>query len=221
VEKKRSVGVAVILLLALPLICFAEIVVLKSGKTIEEKIIEKADDYVRVEIAGEPVTYFLDEIESIEGESYQSVPRNEDNITASQSDTSPLSEDNNLEQQQVLGYINKSGSIIKGMNTEIAKKQTLLAQASMIKDMEKMHIVTKEMRDIIKQHKEQFLSLSIPPNCQPLYTAILNLLQLQEDIHNELIDGDMEKSNALTKQLPEVLNIMTQEVNRLIQHYGE
>lgn len=56
-----------VILLALPIICFAETIVLKSGKAIEGKIIERTDEYVRIDFEGVPLTYFLEDVESIEG----------------------------------------------------------------------------------------------------------------------------------------------------------
>jgi len=47
--------------------CFAETIVLKSGQTREGKIIERTDDYVKIDYHGASVAYFFDEIESIDG----------------------------------------------------------------------------------------------------------------------------------------------------------
>jgi hypothetical protein len=61
-----------VLLLAIslffPIFAFAETIVLKSGKAVEGKIIEKTDKYVKVDFLGVELTYFLDEIDKIEGE---------------------------------------------------------------------------------------------------------------------------------------------------------
>lgn len=47
----------------------AETIILKSGKRIEGKIIEKTDQYIRIEIIeGVPVTYWLNEVERVEEE---------------------------------------------------------------------------------------------------------------------------------------------------------
>ncbi len=54
-----------LLIMNLPLV-FAETIVLKSGKQIEGKIIEKTDQYLKIEIEGIPVTYWLDEIERVD-----------------------------------------------------------------------------------------------------------------------------------------------------------
>ncbi|OGX19590.1 MAG: hypothetical protein A3K83_03520 [Omnitrophica WOR_2 bacterium RBG_13_44_8b] len=50
----------------LPPVIFAEIITLKSGKTIEGKILEKTDRYVRVEVDGSPLYYELKYIRGIE-----------------------------------------------------------------------------------------------------------------------------------------------------------
>ncbi len=55
------------LLLLIPLFCFGETVVLKSGQTIEGKIIEKTEEYLKIDFYGVPLTYYFDDIESIDG----------------------------------------------------------------------------------------------------------------------------------------------------------
>jgi hypothetical protein len=46
---------------------FAETIILKSGQTIEGKLIEKTDEYIKVDFQGIVLTYFLDEINNIDG----------------------------------------------------------------------------------------------------------------------------------------------------------
>lgn len=45
---------------------FAETVILKSGRKIEAKIIEKTEEYVKLDYYGVPLTYYNEEIESVE-----------------------------------------------------------------------------------------------------------------------------------------------------------
>jgi hypothetical protein len=47
---------------------FAETIILKSGKTVEGKIIEKTDKYIKMDMEGVAITYFIIEIEKIGGE---------------------------------------------------------------------------------------------------------------------------------------------------------
>jgi hypothetical protein len=46
---------------------YAETIVLKSGKTVEGKLIEKTDKYIKIDFQGVPLSYFLDEVDSIDG----------------------------------------------------------------------------------------------------------------------------------------------------------
>jgi len=66
-DKKRSVG---FLLLALSL-CFsaavsAETIILKSGEKIEGKIIERTDEYIKIDFYGVPIPYYFEDIERID-----------------------------------------------------------------------------------------------------------------------------------------------------------
>jgi len=49
-------------------ISYAETIVLKSGKTVEGNLIEKTDKYIKIDFQGIPLTYFFDEVQSINGE---------------------------------------------------------------------------------------------------------------------------------------------------------
>ncbi|MDO8489205.1 MAG: hypothetical protein Q7S42_03735 [Candidatus Omnitrophota bacterium] len=63
--KKRFL--ILLLVLGFPISIFAETIILKSGKTVEGKIIEKTDKYIKIDFQSVPLTYFTDEIESIDG----------------------------------------------------------------------------------------------------------------------------------------------------------
>ena len=56
-----------IIVLYSPFFAFAETIILKSGKTIEGKIIEKTGEYIKIDFYGVALTYWFDEIESIDG----------------------------------------------------------------------------------------------------------------------------------------------------------
>jgi tetratricopeptide (TPR) repeat protein len=66
-EKKGLIILLTAISLCFPYSAFAETVILKSGKKVEGKIIKKTDKYIQVDFPGVPLTYLLDEIESIEG----------------------------------------------------------------------------------------------------------------------------------------------------------
>ncbi len=53
--------------LAAPALLPADTIVLKSGKTIEAQIIEKNNKYIKVDLEGIPITYYREDIKSING----------------------------------------------------------------------------------------------------------------------------------------------------------
>ncbi len=63
---KKLIIALLSLVLTSPL--FAEIIILKSGRTIEAEIIERAEDYIKIDVYGVPMTYYREDIEKIIGE---------------------------------------------------------------------------------------------------------------------------------------------------------
>ncbi|MDP2924272.1 MAG: hypothetical protein Q8O30_11245 [Candidatus Omnitrophota bacterium] len=57
-----------IFLCSISFLSFAEVIYLKNGRTIEAKIIERTDYFVKVDFQGIPLTYFLSEIDTITDE---------------------------------------------------------------------------------------------------------------------------------------------------------
>ena len=91
--------ILIILLLATPLVCFGETIILKSGKTIEGKIIERTDKYIKIEAYGVELTYWNDDIEKIE-EQEKIIPNSKEEI---------------LESNQTFdkNYISEKGELVK------------------------------------------------------------------------------------------------------------
>jgi len=56
----------------LPAFALAETVILKSGKTVEGKLIEQTDKYIKIYFQGVQLTYSIDEIESVDGKRFLS-----------------------------------------------------------------------------------------------------------------------------------------------------
>jgi len=64
---KKTVVIYLAISLVFCNIALAEVILLKSGKSIEGKLIEKTDKYVKINFQGVPLTYFFDEVKSIDG----------------------------------------------------------------------------------------------------------------------------------------------------------
>ena len=67
---EKKIFVLIFVLFFISSLAFAESIVLKSGKTVEGKIVERTDKYIKLEMKdiGVPLTYFFVDIESIDGE---------------------------------------------------------------------------------------------------------------------------------------------------------
>jgi hypothetical protein len=61
----------------------AETIVLKNGKQITGEILERSDQQIKVEFYGIPISYYLNEIESIDGEIVTALPKEEPGIKPS------------------------------------------------------------------------------------------------------------------------------------------
>ena len=63
---KKYILIATIFFLVTP--CFAEKIILKSGQTVEAKVLEKGDKFIKVDFDGVELVYYFDEIDSIDGQ---------------------------------------------------------------------------------------------------------------------------------------------------------
>ncbi|TRZ49445.1 hypothetical protein D4Q80_02050, partial [bacterium] len=63
-KKKCLIMLVFIICSCFPVFAIAEVIVLKSGKTVEGKIIEQTDKYVKIDFNGVPLTYFFEDIVS-------------------------------------------------------------------------------------------------------------------------------------------------------------
>lgn len=66
-REKRIVLMALVLFFYSCWIVFAETIYLKTGKKIRGQIVEKNDKQIKVDISGVKITYYMDEIDHIEG----------------------------------------------------------------------------------------------------------------------------------------------------------
>ncbi len=64
---KKNSFVLFLTFLLVPSTVFAETIILKSGKTVEGKILERTDKSIKIDVAGVGISYYFDEIEKIDG----------------------------------------------------------------------------------------------------------------------------------------------------------
>ncbi len=65
---KKSGILVLLIFMCFSFSSFAEVIVFKSGKTVEGKLLEKTDKYIKIDFEGVPLTYFFDEIATLNGQ---------------------------------------------------------------------------------------------------------------------------------------------------------
>ena len=87
---------------------YAETIVLKSGKSVEGKLLEKTDKYIKIDFQGVPVTYYFDEIESIDGVKQTQSSLVKNNLSQ---ENNPPSRSETAEHDSGIEYYNKEYGI--------------------------------------------------------------------------------------------------------------
>lgn len=101
--------------------CCADTIILKSGKKVDGKILEKSKEYIKVDLEGLPITYFVDEIEKIVSE-----PKAEaEDILAKQPQDSFVNKDFGISIMPPAGWYAISDDMIKAWLTEVANQRNL------------------------------------------------------------------------------------------------
>ncbi|MDD5081432.1 MAG: tetratricopeptide repeat protein [Candidatus Omnitrophica bacterium] len=67
----------------------AENVVLRSGKVIQGDVIERTDDYIKINFEGIPLTYYFGDIDNIDGKKILGIPYDSETIVVGVTDGSP------------------------------------------------------------------------------------------------------------------------------------
>jgi len=172
--KKELIILALGLCLCFPYPAFAETIILKSGRKVEGKIIKKTDKYIQIDFPGVPLTYYLDEIESIEGEA--SLPNSREHNKDVKS--------RYQEESQTSEFIHHSNYI----NEVIAQ------------EMEKNIYDIRAAISIVEKGVRKLESLQAPPCCIDLKSFTIEFWRLMAESFKAQIDGDKERSDSLYNQ---------------------
>lgn len=211
---KKSVLILIFILLFISSLTFAETITLKSGKTIEGKIVEKTDKYIKVDIGvGMPITYFLDEIENIGGA----------NSILSSAET--MLEQNN-QRQLVLDFLQEVIFLDKDLKEKLDATKKLSDEAKRQGERGKANEITLEEINIIRQTMEQIKELSAPRDCEKFKELTIkyyeNLIAAEGgilEVESEGI-GKFRDAWSLSKELLESSNECVAERKRIMQKYN-
>lgn len=151
--------------------CFAETVILKSGQEIKGKILERTDKYIKIEFHGVPITYYLDEVVSIDAQSPVSSLTSETGTKVSASSES-------IDKNKIVEEILELSGMKKQIENYPSLVQSQLAESQNKQKPEVFAIVSKVMSESYKAETmyQVVLGNLIANFDMNHYTALLNWL---------------------------------------------
>ena len=196
----------VALIFSLSHLSFAETIVFKSGKTVEADIIEKRDEYIKIDIAGIPLMYYFDEIETIDGVS----PDPQDFLSSYIEEESDFSQEN----EDVKKLLQMTGALKIGQQIS----EFLVAQ---------MTEVIKNVRPDIDQEILDVVAYEIKITIEESMNAKGGYVELAVKLHRKYYTHDETKrlikfyQSELGKKVIKTMPIFLKESMAVGQVWGQ
>ncbi len=215
---------------------FAETVVLKSGKVIEGKIVEKNDDSIKIDSgSGVAITYYLDEIKTMDGQDTASknapdaikIKSKEDNPIENQPVLSENVHDEADEVKKIEGFLHQVADVGRRYSAGYAKttKMDMSAQSK----EEKKNAVLQSI-EVIKTAIKELEVLETPDSCQHYKELIIKQYEQMiegEKMHLQIVSGsllDAAKAGMSfekkTNEMKSAGDLSNQEYYRIIKKYN-
>ena len=213
-NKIRSlcVGCAVFVLLMGTL--HAETILLTSGKTLEGKVIETTEEYIKVDFYGVELTYELKDVETIDGLAPEAFV-----VKAKTHEAAPdASDTKEISRKQILTYLKERKAILGAFTGELKSVSVDYSQAAIRSDAKQIEQVLKRVGDICSAYKSKLEGVSIPSVCALLNTLTLEYIELQEKISMQYMQaGSLEET--FQQEVTVNATQMTEAQNALMQEY--
>ncbi|MDP2924541.1 MAG: hypothetical protein Q8O30_12640 [Candidatus Omnitrophota bacterium] len=226
-NKKLIISLVLIFLFSTPYI-FAEIIILKSGKTVEGKIIEKTDKSIKIYIEGIPITYYFDEIDSIDGNKIKlllpiETANNKNEISpvsqkkemSLKETSSPgqikdaISRENWINSKSIADYLQQ----LRQITLEVQQKGMPIMQK--LEDKSKLNEVFSELQALSLETKKRMNEL-IPP----IELSTFHQLQMESFDYGHLVcvaglNKDLDKADSYYLKQSETVKKEQEEFKRV------
>ena len=195
---KKIIIFSIFFLLTIPV--FAETILLKSGKKVEGEIIGQTDKYIKIDFQGLPITYYLDDIESINGEKI-SVPHEENGYIEEIS--KKQSQINNWETwyANVEVYLDKLGALANEngrIQSEAGQKMKYLSKKDKFP-------VIKDLIQQLSRIEKEIDNLTPPPELDRYHQFYIKIIGQQLEMYRQTManidfnpEGQFKNINRLT-----------------------
>jgi hypothetical protein len=226
--KNRILLMTIIVLLGLYAVTlvYAETILLKSGKTVEAPIIAKTDKYIKVDISGIPITYYFNEIASIDGKEMSAytpgsevAPPPQGPVTPKQKE--PLSGASNTSEWvawigNISAYVEKMGTITtEGMVTY----NQLTTQANSASVEQKKQIIA-QTNDLISGVVKELNALEPPAEMETYHRKTIQIFTSLQKIGESILKGDKDSVLQYTSMVKTSMIEAAQELKRVYTAHG-
>jgi len=211
-------------------ICFAETIILKSGKTVEGKITNRTNEYTEVDFMGVKLKYLNDQIEQItEG---KSIPEKATSATEPELITIKIKGSSTggaqeSKEEGPKGFVEKLDNINNKIDSIISERMSKIPR-------EKGQKVTKEEQDsmksavtMVKARADEIEKMKAPAGCKALKDFFMQLSRIRISTLEQLVDNTsdqmaiakiLEKSNT---EIAEASKKYTDERQRVLKQFGD
>lgn len=166
--RNKQVILALTVLLNFSFLVFAETIVLKSGKVVKGRMLDMTADRIEISVAGETISYKLEDIKSIDGKKFRLPPRI-DRKKSVVKEKSYFSKEKNYPPKEILFGPKRKTRISLDKKTTLsprrAKKGTL-NQAKSYFQIAYIHASLGEARQAKKNYKR---ALEVEPDLGQIY----------------------------------------------------
>jgi len=130
-----------------------------------------------------------------------------------------FAEQSNPVKDKDMEFIKETDNLVKAMNENITLKSEQVKKMWDAGNLQEGYRIEGEIKGIIADYKKQVGSLPASAECGEFKTLIVRLLDLMENMHAALSEGNTERYKSLLPQVKERSNEMQQELQRLLKYY--
>lgn len=127
--------------------------------------------------------------------------------------------EDNIAQENAEEFIKNANTLVSNMNAEVSKQSAQVKEMWNNGNMQEGYRIEGEIQKTIDSYKKQLGVLSAPQDCLEFKTVIIRLLDLMENMHAALSEGDTERYKSMLPQVDERSKEMQEKLQKLIDNY--
>lgn len=178
--------------------CYCETIVLKNGKTIEGTITERNNTGIKLNSSGSTLTFFLDEIASIDGKILDTIAAQTPQNTPQYSEPANMSSELESWYTSVKVYLKNIGQIIN--KADIASRPIIAKMETSADKREKMRLCStlqNTLEPILNRVQEL-----VPPNgLENWHKRQVQAISISRNIANALANDDLKQAKKFIGEL--------------------